>query len=186
MGGMTGGAELFGMFAWTLFQLINLIGMAGEARIGETVGKGDVKRRVRVLVTVQATFEFKMLLAGVTHAALGNYVGVIGRMTLVTVNTGYFGLVLAACTFNGLRCGIMAFNAIVDTQNRTLSILCRGKGSCYPCCQEDCKSGHHVFHRYHLFIFFTVFHLSYPPGVKIKRQTIENTRQIQVLPKAES
>lgn len=83
--------------------------MTGKAGIGQIVCQGDVQRRVGVLVTFQAAFKFKMLLAGVAHAALGNNVGVVGRMALMAINTGNAGLVLAACAFNGLRCSVMAF-----------------------------------------------------------------------------
>lgn len=146
--------------------------MTGKAGFGQIIGKGDLKRRMGVCVAAQAAFEFKMFFVCMALAALRDNVGVFWRMTLMAVNTGDFGLMFTACTFNGLWCGIMAFYAIIDGQNRTLGILSQGKGCRCPCSQEDCKSCcHRVFHQLNLVIFFAHFHLNYPPDVEIKRIT---------------
>ncbi|MCK9295179.1 MAG: hypothetical protein M0P70_08835, partial [Desulfobulbaceae bacterium] len=158
--------------AGILFQLFNLIRMAGKAGFGQIIGKGDFERGMRVRMAAQAAFKFKMLFTCMAHAALRNNVGVFGRMTLMAFNTGDFGLMFAACTFNGLWGRVMAFYTIGDGQRGALSVLCQGKGCGCPGCQEDCKScGHRVFHQLNPFIFFAHFHLNYPPDVEIKRVT---------------
>jgi len=71
---VTGGAVESGMFALLVPELGDLLGMAGQAWVGDIARKRNQERCVRILMTAKAVFEFIMVLAHVAHVALGNVV----------------------------------------------------------------------------------------------------------------
>jgi hypothetical protein len=90
---VAGGTGKAGMDARIGSQLLNLLGMAGQASVGDFFGQTDVKRRVRVDMAADATLEAKMGGPGMTTAAGGDYFHIGRRMAPVTVEAeGLVGL----------------------------------------------------------------------------------------------
>ena len=103
MGAVAEAACQSGMLAFDLLQLDNLLGMAGEALIGDIVGKFDDFRGMRIVVTAQTGGKVIMRFAAVTLAADRDDFFNRRRMTGVTINAADRGFVSTAIGFNSCR-----------------------------------------------------------------------------------
>ena len=86
------------MLARIRFQLLDLLCVAGEARIGDLVAEVDLQRPVRVLMAAVAVGELIVGSAGVAHAACRDVVLRGRTMAGVAVGAGH---VLMFCTGSG-------------------------------------------------------------------------------------
>lgn len=109
---VAGRAEEFRVFARELFQLSDLLGMAGQARIGDVAGKHDVERSMGILVAPEAARQFVVLFAGVALATLGDVVLGCGAVACVTILASDF-LVPGACSSDVSRRSRVTFHAVV-------------------------------------------------------------------------
>jgi hypothetical protein len=84
---VTGGTVKGGMFAFVIPELLNLQPVA--VKTGVFAGKGDIQRRVGVLMTVDAAGNFEMGLPRLqmTLAALRDRLRHFRRMTIVAADT---------------------------------------------------------------------------------------------------
>ena len=121
------GAEEGGVLARVSFQLLDLLGVAGEARIGDLVAEVDFQRPVRVLMAAVAVRELVMGSAGVAHAACRDIVLRGRAMAGVAVGAGH---ILMFCTGGGDVGGWagMAFCAVLARERG------RSFGSSGLCC----------------------------------------------------
>jgi hypothetical protein len=69
---VTGGTVKFGMLALVFPQLFNLLCMTGQTGVSDITREGNLQRGVRVPVTTEASFYFKVSLSSVALTALGN------------------------------------------------------------------------------------------------------------------
>ena len=114
------------MLAFVFPELLDLLGMAGQAWIGHIVAEGYLERCVWVLVATEATFQFIVGFPCVALAALGDVLLGRGPMGRVAVEAGD-RIVACACGryFRGWRC--MALGAIIERQAR----FCRRRSERY-------------------------------------------------------
>jgi hypothetical protein len=120
---VTGGTVKFGMLALVFPELFNLFCMAGETGISDITRKGNLQRSVRVPVTAEASFYFKVRLAAVALAAFRNRVLHGGGMADVTARASN-PLVLSSGGCKVGRRPRMTLHAVFIFQGR----LCLGKG----------------------------------------------------------
>lgn len=71
---MTGRAVDLGMLAFMLLELGHLVGMTGQAGLGEVVINRDYQWRMRVVMTGGTVVEFEMRASFMALATFGNYV----------------------------------------------------------------------------------------------------------------
>lgn len=108
---MAGGAEKRRMLALVLSELLILILVASEARIGRPRREGDIERRMRVPVATKTSLQLKVGFPTVTHGALWNIVFRGRTMPGMAVLAGEPGVLPTGRSYVG-RLGGMAFNAI--------------------------------------------------------------------------
>ncbi len=112
---MTGRAEERGVLALVLLQLLDLVGMAGQARLGDLVAERDFQGAVRVLVAAEAVGQLVVGLILMAHAALGDC-GLHGRAVAdVATGTADF-LVLSSSGVDIGRRRSMTFGALFVAQ----------------------------------------------------------------------
>ncbi len=111
-------ASQVGVFALDLLQLDNLLGVAGEALIGDVVGQFDDLGRMRVIVTAQAAGQVVVRFVAVALAA-GRDDLFVGRgmpvMTILAADAGFVGAAIGGYSLRGCR---VALDAISIGQNR--------------------------------------------------------------------
>ena len=115
------------MFALEFPELRNLLGMAGETRVGDIITEGDLQWGMRVFVAVHTPFQFKVRFPRVTLIAFGDVVLRCGAVTGVAVETGN-RLVSGAGSGNIRRRGGMAFTAVIQRQSRFYRCFCPRPG----------------------------------------------------------
>jgi hypothetical protein len=103
------------VLALVLTKLLNLFGMACEARIRHVRRKSDLQRRMRIFMTVETAFDFEMRFALVTHIALRNIVLGCRAVTGVAVLTGN-RFVLPSIRINLRRLIGMTFGAVAGIE----------------------------------------------------------------------
>lgn len=115
-GWMAEGAVQGGVFARELSQFFTLFGMTGLAPGADRrhVIHCDVQRCVRITMTLQAVWQFEMLLGvrSVAHGTLRDGFGSKREMLKVAIETANFGLMLAAITLNVCGLCVVALAAI--------------------------------------------------------------------------
>ena len=131
---MAEAARQTAVFALDLPQLDDLLGMAGQALVGDVVCQLDDFWRMGVVMASQAAGQVIVGLAGVTLAAGRNNLFDCRRMTGVAVLTRDTRLVRSAIGGNIGRRSRVALNAVRTGQHRPVS--CK---SAY--CQHSCQYG---------------------------------------------
>lgn len=126
---MTEGAGLLGMLAGIVFKFLSLLFMTGKAGTYKIVGKGQIKRFVRVRMAAQAIFQLEMGPSFVAVRASRNNVGSPWRVLFMTIETSHRGFMLSALTCHGSRLFLMTFYTIGNRKSRRL-FSCRRKGEC--------------------------------------------------------
>ena len=100
------------MIALVLPELLDLLGMTGEAGIGHIVAEGYLERSVRVPVATQTALQIKVGFPGMTLAALGDVVFGLWTVGSVAVEArDGFVAPSRGCDVRGRRC--MALYAII-------------------------------------------------------------------------
>jgi len=84
---MTLGTVKCGMLALVFPELLDLLGMAGEASVRNVGRKGNVQRRVRVLVATEAALEVEVRHPPMAGAALWDWLLDGRRVTDMTAGT---------------------------------------------------------------------------------------------------
>ena len=114
---MTGRAMQGCMFALVLPELFDLLGMAGQARIGKVAGKGYLLGSVRVLVARQTILELEVGLALMAVAAERDRSFHLRRMPLMA---SLAGNVLVFPPFGSQvgRRGVVTFRTVIIRQDR--------------------------------------------------------------------
>ncbi len=113
--GMAKGAGQGGMFAGLSVKLSFLRIVAGQTRSRQLTGECNLKRLVRI-VAANASSQFIMSGPGMTHAAFGNIIYYLRRMTDMAILAGDGRLVLRAQSSNIRRFLVMTFDAIGISQ----------------------------------------------------------------------
>ena len=134
------GAVLGRVLALVFAQLFDLVRMAGETGLGHGPVKGDLERRMRVLVALQAVLLLEVRLAAMAFAADRDVVlgsRTVRRMAVLAVDGG---LVFRAVRLDIGRLRCVAFHAVGGGQGRLLRLVgCmgrRGKRKCDQQCEK--------------------------------------------------
>lgn len=106
------------VLAFDLFQLDNLLCMAGKALVSNVIGKLDDFRCMRIVMATQATGQIVVRFAGMTLATDRNNLFDGWRVACVTILTANLGFVSAAIGGNSFRRCRVAFDAISITERR--------------------------------------------------------------------
>lgn len=113
---MTGGTAHLGMFAFILLKLGHLVGVAGQAGLGDVFADADNQRRMRIVVAGEAVGQLKMGRAFMAVAAARDNVAVSGGMAVVTFDTGHLGSMSLAAAGNIAGGLIMALDTVIRGQ----------------------------------------------------------------------
>lgn len=109
---VAGGAGEGGMFTLVLPQLLDLLVMAGETRVGDIALQRNLQRGVGICVAAQTAFKFEMRLSLVTLAAYRDRVLHLWGMTGVAILAGD-RLVSHSRGCDGRRGPLVAFDTII-------------------------------------------------------------------------
>lgn len=124
---MTGGTAHLGMFAFILLELGHLVGVAGQAGLGNVFADADNQRRMRVVMTGEAVGQLKMGCAFMAVGAAGDNVAVGGRMAVMTFDTADLGSMGGAAAGNIAGGLIMALDTVVRGQGGAMGGNSRGQ-----------------------------------------------------------
>ena len=121
---VTSAAGLGCVLARKFFELLDLVGVTGQARRGQPVGKSDVQGGVRIGVATGAALEFEVVGALMALAAGGDH-GLflyLGRVSFMAVYAGHLAFMGAATGGDILGRLFMALDAVVGCELRALRI----------------------------------------------------------------
>ena len=124
------------MLALDLFQLDNLLGMAGETLVSDIVGQFNDFRCMRIIVATDTTRKIVMRLAAVTLAAERDNFFDSRRMAGMTILATNLRLVSSAIGSYCLRCSSMTLDTISVSQHRFW--ICRS-GCQYRHPHQQCR-----------------------------------------------
>lgn len=140
-----------GVFALDLFQLNDLLCMAGEALISDVVCQLDYFRSMRVVVAPQTAGKIVVRLATVALAAGRNDLFNRWRMAGMAILATYLGFVCASIGGNCLRCCRVTLDTISVSQYR---LWISRSGNHHRHAHQQCRQCDDFQHGYQLVHLF--------------------------------
>lgn len=126
------------MLARVCFQLRDLRGVTGQARVSHVTTEDDLFWLVRILVALEAAAKLVVRFAFVALAAERNDLPVGRRVTIVAVLAGYLCLVGSTFGFDVCRCFCVTLDAVGAGQGSCrLGRCCLHSGRF--CCRFGCN-----------------------------------------------
>ena len=136
---MAEAASQFGVLAWYLFQLDNLLAVARQTLIGNVVGQLDDLGCMRIVVATLTISELVMSLVAMALTTQGNIVLHRRSMAGMTILASHVGFVLAAICGNIRRRIRVTFHTIAAAQCR-FGRVCGNGHQCGHAHQHGCHT----------------------------------------------